>query len=119
LEDFRQASTSMNAAPVVGNVDIFNWKKRLSRVMLHPSLPQTRSMLNEVCKPAIEAVAAELITKGVHVVVQEEPVDDDPELYHLDLIIHLYEEQNYIYEIWPVHFDTPNFSSLVKRAKRY
>ena len=53
LEDFRQASTSMNAAPVVGNVDIFNWKKRLSRVMLHPSLSQTRSMLNEVCKPAI------------------------------------------------------------------
>src|SRR5690606_18833343 len=43
LEDFRQASTSMNAAPVVGNVDIFNWKKRLSRVMLHPSLSQTRS----------------------------------------------------------------------------
>ena len=119
LEDFRQASTSMNAAPVVGNVDIFNWKKRLSRVMLHPSLPQTQSMLNEVCKPAIEAVAAELITKGVHVDVQEKPVEDEPELYHLDLIIQLDEEENFVYEIWPVRYDTPNFSSRGKRAKRY
>ncbi|HJE54756.1 MAG TPA: choline transporter [Acinetobacter pseudolwoffii] len=119
LEDFRQASTSMNAAPVVGNVDIFNWKKRLSRVMLHPSLPQTRSMLNEVCKPAIEAVAAELITKGVHVDVQEKPVEDEPELYHLDLIIQLDEEENFVYEIWPVRYDTPNFSSRGKRTKRY
>jgi choline/glycine/proline betaine transport protein len=33
LEDYRQASSSLNAAPVVGNVDILNWKKRLSRVM--------------------------------------------------------------------------------------
>lgn len=119
LEDFRQASTSMNAAPVVGNVDIFNWKKRLSRVMLHPSLSQTRSMLNEVCKPAIEAVAAELITKGVHVDVQEKSVEDEPELYHLDLIIQLDEEENFVYEIWPVRYDTPNFSSRGKRAKRY
>ncbi|NLZ86657.1 MAG: choline transporter [Gammaproteobacteria bacterium] len=119
LEDFRQASTSMNAAPVVGNVDIFNWKKRLSRVMLHPSLSQTRSMLNEVCKPAIEAVAAELITKGVHVDVQEKPVEDEPELYHLDLIIQLDEEENFVYEIWPVRYDTPNYSSRGKRAKRY
>ena len=119
LEDFRQASTSLNVAPVVGNVDIFNWKKRLSRVMLHPSLSQTRSMLNEVCKPAIEAVAAELITKGVHVDVQEKPVEDEPELYHLDLIIQLDEEENFVYEIWPVRYDTPNFSSRGKRAKRY
>lgn len=119
LEDFRQASTSMNAAPVVGNVDIFNWKKRLSRVMLHPSLSQTRSMLEDVCKPAIQAVATELMNKGVHVDVQEKAVDDEPELYHLDLIIQLDEEENFVYEIWPVRYDTPNFSSRGKRAKRY
>ncbi|MEZ2774442.1 choline transporter [Acinetobacter pseudolwoffii] len=119
LEDFRQASTSMNAAPVVGNVDIFNWKKRLSRVMLHPSLSQTRSMLEDVCKPAIQAVATELMNKGVHVDVQEKPVEDEPELYHLDLIIQLDEEENFVYEIWPVRYDTPNFSSRGKRAKRY
>ncbi|ATO20494.1 high-affinity choline transporter BetT [Acinetobacter sp. LoGeW2-3] len=119
LEDFRQASTSMNAAPVVGNVDIFNWKKRLSRVMLHPSLSQTRAMLDEVCKPAIEAVATELIDKGIHVNIQERPLEEEPELYHLDLTIQLDEEENFVYEIWPVRYATPNFSSRGKRTKRY
>ncbi|BCT89168.1 choline transporter [Acinetobacter variabilis] len=119
LEDFRQASTSLNAAPVVGNVDIFNWKKRLSRVMLHPSLSQTRAMLDDVCKPAIEAVATELTDKGIQVNIQEKPLDEEPELYHLDLTIQLDEEENFVYEIWPVRYDTPNFSSRGKRTKRY
>ncbi|QIC64208.1 choline transporter [Acinetobacter schindleri] len=119
LEDFRQASTSLNAAPVVGNVDIFNWKKRLSRVMLHPSLNQTRNMLDDVCKPAIQAVASELISKGIQVDVQEKPVDHEPELYHLDLVIQLDEEENFVYAIWPVRYDTPNFSARGKRTKRY
>lgn len=119
LEDFRQASTSLNAAPVVGNVDILNWKKRLSRVMLHPSLSQTRTMLDNVCKPAIEAVATELIDKGIQVNIQEKSLEEEPELYHLDLTIQLDEEVNFVYEIWPVRYDTPNFSSRGKRTKRY
>ncbi|OAL83219.1 choline transporter [Acinetobacter sp. SFD] len=119
LEDFRQASTSLNAAPVVGNVDILNWKKRLSRVMLHPSLSQTRTMLDNVCKPAIEAVATELINKGIQVNIQEKSLEEEPELYHLDLTIQLDEEENFVYEIWPVRYDTPNFSSRGKRTKRY
>ncbi|MFZ7793010.1 choline transporter [Acinetobacter lwoffii] len=119
LEDFRQASTSLNAAPVVGNVDILNWKKRLSRVMLHPSLSQTLTMLDNVCKPAIEAVATELIDKGIQVNIQEKSLEEEPELYHLDLTIQLDEEENFVYEIWPVRYDTPNFSSRGKRTKRY
>ena len=119
LEDFRQASTSLNAAPVVGNVDILNWKKRLSRVMLHPSLSQTRTMLDNVCKTAIEAVATELIDKGIQVNIQEKSLEEEPELYHLDLTIQLDEEENFVYEIWPVRYDTPNFSSRGKRTKRY
>ncbi|WP_180013651.1 choline transporter [Acinetobacter sp. YH16031] len=119
LEDFRQASTSLNAAPVVGNVDIFNWKKRLSRVMLHPSLSQTRAMLDDVCKPAIEAVATELTDKGIQVNIQEKPLDEEPELYHLDLTIQLDEEENFVYQIWPVRYATPNFSSRGKRTRRY
>ena len=119
LEYFRQASTRLNAATVVGNVDILNWKKRLSRVMLHPSLSQTRTMLDNVCKPAIEAVATELIDKGIQVNIQEKSLEEEPELYHLDLTIQLYEEENFVYEIWPVRYDTPNFSSRGKRTKRY
>ncbi len=119
LEDFRQASTSYNAAPVVGNVDIFNWKKRLSRVMLHPSVAQTVKMLDEVCKPAIEAVAEELTRKGVEVTVNEKELDAGNGLYHLDLQIALDAEENFVYEIWPVRYATPQFSSRGKSSKRH
>lgn len=119
LEDFRQASTSMNAAPVVGNVDILNWKKRLSRVMLHANLSQTQQMLEEVCKPAMQAVATEFINKGIQVDLAEKALDDEPELSHLDLTIQLDEEENFVYQIWPIRYDTPNFSSRGKRTKKY
>ena len=119
LEDFRQASTSMNAAPVVGNVDIFNWKKRLSRVMLHANLSQTQQMLEEVCKPAMQAVATEFINKGIQVDLAGKALDDEPELSHLDLTIQLDEEENFVYQIWPIRYDTPNFSSRGKRTKKY
>lgn len=119
LEDFRQASTSMNAAPVVGNVDIFNWKKRLSRVMLHANLSQTQQMLEEVCKPAMQAVATEFINNGIQVDLAEKALDDEPELSHLDLTIQLDEEENFVYQIWPIRYDTPNFSSRGKRTKKY
>ncbi|WP_160243186.1 choline transporter [Acinetobacter indicus] len=119
LEDFRQASTSLNAAPVVGNVDILNWKKRLSRVMLHANLSQTQQMLEEVCKPAMQAVATEFINKGIQVDLAEKALDDEPELSHLDLTIQLDEEENFVYQIWPIRYDTPNFSSRGKRTKKY
>ncbi len=119
LEDFRQASSHTNAAPVVGNVDILNWKKRLNRVMLHPSFAQTQQMLEDVCKPAIQAVATELISKGVNVDVVEKALEDEPDLYHLDLSIQFGEEENFVYQIWPIRYDTPNFSSRGKRAKKY
>lgn len=99
LEDYRQASASLNAAPVVGNVDILNWKKRLSRVMHHPGTSETKRMLNEICKPAVQAVADELEKRAVTVDVQEVELEEDPELYHLDITIHLEEEQNFIYQI--------------------
>ncbi|MBU3847332.1 MAG: choline transporter [Candidatus Acinetobacter avistercoris] len=119
LEDFRQASTHMNAAPVVGNVDILNWKKRLSRVMLHPTREQTLNMLETVCEPAIEAVANEMLNRGVQAEFTKKDTEEDPELYHLDLTIHLDNEENFVYQIWPIRYDTPNFSSRGKRTKKY
>ncbi|MFC3901952.1 choline/glycine/proline betaine transport protein [Acinetobacter marinus] len=119
LEDYRQASTNMNAAPVVGNVDISNWKKRLSRVMLHPTLAETKRMLDEVCQPAIHAVATELESRGINVSLDQVELEENPELYHLDVIIDLGEEQNFIYQIWPVRYATPNFNERDNRHKKY
>lgn len=119
LEDFRQASTHMNAAPVVGNVDIFNWKKRLSRVMLYPTKAQTLDMLENVCVTAMQAVTQEMIDKGIHAEYTKKDIDDETELYHLDLTLYLEDEENFVYQIWPIRYDTPNFSSRGKRTKKY
>ena len=119
LEDYRQASSSLNAAPVVGNVDILNWKKRLSRVMHHPGTSDTKRMLDEICRPAVLAVAEEMQKRGVNIDVQESALEQDPTLYHLDLIIHLEEEQNFVYQIWPVRYIAPTFSERGKLGKRF
>lgn len=119
LEDYRQASTSLNAAPVVGNVDILNWKKRLTRVMHHPGTFETERMLNEICFPAVQAVANELEKRAVKVDVVKVPLEEDQALYHLDITIHLEEEQNFIYQIWPVRYIAPNFSERGKRGKQF
>ncbi|NEU36108.1 high-affinity choline transporter BetT, partial [bacterium LRH843] len=80
----------------VGNVDILNWKKRLSRVMHHPGTTDTRRMLDDICRPAVMAVAEEMQKRGIDISVQESALEEDPNLYHLDLMIHLEEEQNFV-----------------------
>lgn len=119
LEDFRQASTNSNAAPVVGNVDITHWKRRLGRMMHHPTKAQTMQMLNNICKPAIFAVAAELELRGLKVRIDEHVLEDHTELYHLDIIIELEEEENFIYQIWPIRYISPHFSKRGEYAQQY
>lgn len=119
LEDYRKASRSLNAAPVVGNVDILNWKQRLSRVMQHPGTTETRQMLDKVCFPAVKTVADELIKQGMQVDVTHTALEENDALYHLDLTIHLEEDHNFVYQIWPVRYTAPQFSERGKSGKDF
>jgi len=119
LEDYRKASRSLNAAPVVGNVDILNWKQRLSRVMHHPGSSETKRMLDNVCAPAVKTVADELIKRGMNVEVTQGELEDSDMLYHLDLTINIEEEHNFVYQIWPVRYIAPTFSERGKRGKQH
>ena len=119
LEDYRKASRSLNAAPVVGNVDILNWKQRLSRVMHHPGIHETLRMLDNVCSPAVQTVADELIKRGMNVEVNQGESEYHDKLYHLDLTIFIEDEHNFVYQIWPVRYIAPTFSERGKRGKQY
>ncbi len=119
LEDYRKASRSLNAAPVVGNVDILNWKQRLSRVMHHPGSHETLRMLDNVCRPAVQTVADELIKRGMNVEVNQGESEYHDKLYHLDLTIFIEDEHNFVYQIWPVRYIAPTFSERGKRGKQY
>ncbi len=78
--------------------------------MHHPGTTETRRMLDTVCKPAVQAVADELIKQGMNVDVQQTPLEDEEALYHLDITIHLKKSKNFVYQIWPVRYSAPNFS---------
>lgn len=117
LEDYRSQSRSVNAAPVTGNVDILNWKQRISRVMHHPGRQATLNMLETVCKPALEAVVKELNAKSTEAVLSIKHLEDDSELYHIDLTIDMKNEQNFIYQIWPQRYRTPEFSIRTHKQK--
>ncbi|AOA58712.1 choline BCCT transporter BetT [Acinetobacter larvae] len=119
LEDYRSQSATANAAPVVGNVDILNWKRRLSRMMHYPGTASMRRMLDEVAKPAVEAVATELRHKGNQVSLQLVPLEDNEQLYHIDLTIDLNHEQNFVYQIWPRRYIAPSFSMRAKVGKEF
>lgn len=87
--------------------------------MLHPTKEQTLNMLESVCEPAIEAVSNEMMNRGIHAEFNRIDTEEDNELYHLDLTIRLDHEENFVYQIWPIRYDTPNFSSRGKRTKKY
>ncbi len=119
LEDFRSQSSNLNSAPVVGNVDILNWKQRLTRVMQYPGTVATLKMLDQVAKPAVDAVANEMRSKHAQVTVDIVPLEDNDQLYHIDLIIDLNNEQNFIYQIWPRQYVAPSFSRRAKVGKEH
>lgn len=121
LEDYRFQSSSLNAAPVVGNVDILNWKQRISRVMQHAGRKATLQMLDTVCTQAVEAVVNELRSKGVATDFVKQALDneEDYDLYHIDLIIDLDSEQNFIYQIWPQRYLAPDFSKRSQLGKEF
>lgn len=119
LEDYRSQSGRMNAAPVVGNVDILNWKQRLTRVMHYPGTASTLRMLNQMAKPAVEAVANELRSKGGIVRVEYVELEDNPQLYYIDFEIDLNHEQNFVYQIWPRQYIAPSFSKRAQVGKTF
>ncbi len=87
--------------------------------MHHPGTTDTRRMLDDICRPAVMAVAEEMQKRGIDISVQESALEEDPNLYHLDLMIHLEEEQNFVYQIWPVRYIAPTFSERGKLGKRF
>ncbi len=106
LEDFREASTKLHAAPVAGNVDVQNWRARLNRITAYPDASKTKLALDVVCLPAIESVAAALQDKGLPVTVTVTP-DEQTDLYHIDLQISYQNEHNFIYGIHPIAYPVP------------
>ncbi|MBA0167957.1 choline transporter [Pectobacterium sp. CFBP8739] len=118
VEDYRKASSLQTSAPMpISGDDRLNWKQRLSRVMHFPGTTHTQKMLDDVCKTAMEDVARELRLRGANVEVNELPPVEDERLNHLELLVDLGDEQNFLYQIWPQRYSVPAFTYRARSGK--
>ncbi|MEQ9879690.1 choline transporter [Pectobacterium aroidearum] len=118
VEDYRKASSLQTSAPMpISGDDRLNWKQRISRVMNFPGTTHTQKMLDNVCKTAMEDVARELRLRGANVEVNELPPVEDERLNHLELLVDLGDEQNFLYQIWPQRYSVPAFTYRARSGK--
>ncbi|AFR04065.1 choline transporter [Pectobacterium brasiliense] len=118
VEDYRKASSLQTSAPMpISGDDRLNWKQRISRVMNFPGTTHTQKMLDNVCKTAMEDVARELRLRGASVEVNDLPPVEDERLNHLELLVDLGDEQNFLYQIWPQRYSVPAFTYRARSGK--
>ena len=118
VEDYRRVSASRDTAPrPMGLQDRLSWKKRLSRLMNYPGTRYTKQMMETVCYPAMEEVAQELRLRGAAVELKSLPPEEGENLGHLDLLVHMGDEQNFIYKIWPQQYSVPGFTYRARSGK--
>ncbi|WP_114800092.1 choline BCCT transporter BetT [Moraxella canis] len=108
LEDFRAESNKPNAAPIAGNVDIENWRERLTRVTAYADADQARQMLDQSCLPAMQALVSEFANIGLKASVIQTPSEDDAQLYQATFTISFEDEYDFSYGIYPVKYPVPN-----------
>ncbi|MDU2189844.1 MAG: choline transporter [Klebsiella pneumoniae] len=110
--------SSRDTAPrPMGLQDRLSWKKRLSRLMNYPGTRYTKLMMETVCYPAMEEVAQELRLRGAAVELKSLPPEEGENLGHLDLLVHMGDEQNFIYKIWPQQYSVPGFTYRARSGK--
>ncbi|VEA72663.1 Glycine betaine transporter BetP [Serratia rubidaea] len=120
VEDYRKAGALSTSAPTpASSNEVLNWKQRLSRVMNYPGTKYTQKMLDRVCRPAMQEVARELELRGAKVEFSEVPPAEEERLPHLELLVHLGEEQNFIYQIWPRRYSVPGFTYRARSGKSH
>ncbi|WP_315707844.1 choline transporter [Brenneria uluponensis] len=120
VEDYRKAGSQQIFAPIpVSGDEVLNWKQRLSRVMNYPGTTHTEEMLNTVCRPAMQDVARELALRGAKVEFNELPPQDDERLNHLELLVRLGDEENFVYQIWPQRYSIPAFTYRARSGKSH
>ncbi|GKW41005.1 high-affinity choline transporter BetT [Pectobacterium carotovorum subsp. carotovorum] len=118
VEDYRKASSLQASAPMpISGDDRLNWKQRISRVMNFPGTTHTQKMLDNVCKAAMDDVARELRLRGASVEVNDLPPVEDERLNHLELLVDLGDEQNFLYQIWPQRYSVPAFTYRARSGK--
>ena len=73
--------------------------------------------METVCYPAMEEVAQELRLQRRVRGAKSLPPEEGQQLGHLDLLVHMGEEQNFVYQIWPQQYSVPGFTYRARSGK--
>ncbi|WOZ76318.1 choline transporter [Kosakonia sacchari] len=120
VEDHRRVSASRETAPYIpASNDRLSWKKRLSRLMNYPGTHYTRQMMETVIYPAMQDVAKELELRGGRVSLENVAPEEGQPLGYLDLRVHLGEEQDFVYQVWPQQYSVPGFTYRARSGKSH
>ncbi|ORM72313.1 high-affinity choline transporter BetT [Pantoea wallisii] len=120
VEDHRRASASRETAPYIpASNDRLSWKKRLSRLMNYPGTRYTQQMMETVIFPAMQDVAKELELRGGRVSLENVAPEEGQPLGYLDLRVHLGEEQDFVYQVWPQQYSVPGFTYRARSGKSH
>jgi choline/glycine/proline betaine transport protein len=84
--------------------------------MRFPDYRYMERYLEEHARPAMQEVQKSLMEQGLAVDFTETKEGGDK---HLSLHVHLADEQDFIYQIWPVRFKKPTFAPRVQRAEDF
>ncbi|MCP1363852.1 high-affinity choline transporter BetT, partial [Halomonas sp. BBD48] len=79
-----------------------------------PDRKEAQRFMNNVCKPAMEAVRDSLSEENVEVEIHEGTQNGDD---YLSLNVNFGEEQNFTYQVWSQGFTTPGFAMHTPHAK--
>ncbi|MCG7599960.1 choline BCCT transporter BetT [Halomonas sp. McH1-25] len=115
-EDSRQASLAgqLSGRTGGGRGAAQGWQQRLKRAMSFPDRKEAQRFMNNVCKPAMEAVRDSLSEENVEVEIHEGTQNGDD---YLSLNVNFGEEQNFTYQVWSQGFTTPGFAMHTPHAK--
>ena len=118
VEDYRRVSAHRETAPyLTGAQGRLGWKKRLSRLMNYPGTRYTQEMMTTVAFPAMEEVTKELELRGAKAELTQMEAQPGEDLGHLELRVHLGEEQDFVYQIWPQKYSVPGFTYRARSGK--
>ncbi|GHB09447.1 choline BCCT transporter BetT [Modicisalibacter luteus] len=90
-----------------------SWQQRLKRAMSFPDRKEAQRFMDNVCRPAMEAVRDSLRDEHVDVVIHQGSQNNDD---YLSLNVDFGEEQNFTYQVWSQGFTTPGFAMHTPHA---
>lgn len=118
VEEYRRVSANRETAPyLTGSQGRLGWKKRLSRLMNYPGTRYTQEMLTKVVFPAMEEVTSELELRGAKTELIHMDPQPGEDLGHVELRVHLGDEQDFVYQVWPQKYSIPGFTYRARSGK--